>query len=97
MPLFGPSFYESTRDKKLADRQDALDKASKALDKIPIHPNEEAILNTPAYQLADKIKAKEYSTFIVVAAFARRCVETHNETNCLTESSPLYFEADGKL
>ena len=96
MPLFGPSFFESTRDKKLADRQDALDKASKALNKIPVHPNEETILNTPAYQLADKIKAKEYPTLAVVAAFARRCVETHNETNCLTESPPLYFEADGK-
>ena len=87
MPLFGPSFFESTRDKKLAERQDALDKASKALDKIPIHPNEETILNTPAYQLADKIKSKEYSTLTVVAAFARRCLETHNETNCLTEGT----------
>ena len=87
MPLFGPSFFESTRDKKLAERQDALDKASKALDKIPIHPNEETILNTPAYQLADKIKSKEYSTLTVVAAFSRRCLETHNDINCLTEGT----------
>ena len=96
MPLFGPSFFESTRDQKLADRQDALDKASKALDTIPVHPNEEAIVNTSAYQLAGKIKAKEYSTLAVVAAFARRCIETHNETNCLTEGPFPYFEADGK-
>jgi hypothetical protein len=89
MPLFGPSFFESTRDYKLKQRQTALDAASEALSRIPIHPGEETILTTPAWQLADKIKAKEWPSLVVVAAFARRCIVTQEETNCLTEGNPF--------
>lgn len=89
MPLFGPSSYESVRDKKLSDRQSAIDLASKALSTLPVHPNEDTIITIPARELAEKIKAKEYSTLTVVAAFARRCIATQNELNCLTEGSPL--------
>src|SRR5436190_3900626 len=91
MHPFGPSFFESARDKKLSDRQSALDAASEALSKIPIHPEEERILDTPACELADKIKSNKYLALTVVAAFARQCIATHNETNCLTESCPHYY------
>jgi hypothetical protein len=87
MPLFGSSLYKSTRDQKLAARQAAIDKASTLLSAIPIHPNEDTILATPAWELAEKVKSKEYSTLAIVAAFSRRCIETHDELNCLTEGS----------
>ena len=87
MPLFGPSSYKSTRDQKLAERQTAIDKASKLLSTLPVHPNEDTILATPAWELAEKIKSKDYSTLEVVTAFARRSIKTHDELNCLTEGS----------
>lgn len=86
MPLFGPSF-ESVRDKKLSQRQATLDKASEQLSSIPVHPQEDSILATPAWQLAEKIKSKEWSSLTVVAAFSRRCIATQNDLNCLTEGS----------
>jgi hypothetical protein len=85
MPLFGPSFFESVRDQKLSQRQAALSKASEKLSSIPIHPQEDVILATPAWQLAEKIKSKEWTSLIVVAAFSRRCIQAQNDLNCLTE------------
>lgn len=85
MPLFGTSFFESTRDQKLAQRQSAIDKATAALALIPVHPSEPEILKSPAYQLAAKIASKDWTALTVVAAFARRCIETHNDLNTLTE------------
>jgi hypothetical protein len=87
MPLFGPSVFTSTRAQKLAQRQSALDKATKQLSLLPIHPLEPEILKTPASQLAANIAAKDYSSLTVVTAFARRALETHNDLNALTEGS----------
>jgi hypothetical protein len=88
MPFFRPS-YKSIRDGKLSTRQNAIDEASKLLSTLPVHPNEESILTCPAFELAEKIKSKEYSSTAVVAAFARRCITAHNELNYLTEGSAL--------
>jgi len=88
MPLFGPSFFESTREQKLAQRQSAIDKATAALALIPVHASESEILKSPAWQLAAKIASKDWSALTVVAAFARRCIETHNDLNTLTEGIP---------
>jgi len=85
MPFFGPSFHESVRDKKLSQRQEALDKALGILAEIPVNPEEDVIIATPAHELADKIKSKQWSASTVVAAYARQCVAAHDELNCLTE------------
>jgi hypothetical protein len=91
MPLFGPSYFESQREIKLTQRQNALDASSEALSSIPIHPNEPEILSTPAYLLSSKIASNEWSSLVVVAAFARQCISVHDETNCLTEGLPSNF------
>lgn len=85
MPLFGPSKFVSARDSKLSQRSKALDAATQLLAEIPIHAQEDVIVNTPAYELASKIKAKEWSSHVVVAAFARQCLAAQEKTNCLTE------------
>jgi hypothetical protein len=85
MPLFGPSQYESARELKLSQRQAALDRASEYLSAIPEDAKEELILTTSASQLAAKIRKKEWTSLAVVAAFARRCIATQEELNCLTE------------
>jgi len=85
MGLFGPSAFEKARDAKLAQRQKALDEAEEELANIPPHPEEEIIAKTPAWQLAENIRDKSYTSLDVVAAFARRCLFAQKETNCLTE------------
>jgi len=85
MPLFGPSTFETAREQKLSQRQKALDKAAEVLFQYPFHPKEDALLLSPAYEIAEKIKAKLWTSEEVVVAFARRCLETHHDLNTLTE------------
>ena len=85
MPLFGPSQFTSARETKLSQRRSALERASKALTAIPEHPKENLILSTPAQELTQKIRDKEWTSLMVVAAFARRCLATQEDLNCLTE------------
>ena len=87
MPLFGPSAFQVAKELKLSQRQKALDEAEKALTQIPVHSEEELILETPAWQLAEKIRNGQWTSLIVVAAFARRCIETHKDINTLTEGT----------
>jgi hypothetical protein len=94
MPLFRPSFYSSTRDKKLSQREEALNDASTLLSEIPIDPEEDTILTTPAWSIHEKIKAKEWTSLQVVAAFSRRLITTQKESNCLTESTSPYYKRD---
>lgn len=88
MALFGPSKYVSARDAKLAQRSKALAAATQLVAEIPVHAQEDVIVNTPAHELASKIKAKEWSSLVVVAAFARQCLAAQEKTNCLTEGIP---------
>jgi hypothetical protein len=88
MPLFGPSPFQAAKELKVSQRQNALDEAEKALNLIPVHPEEQLILTTPAWKLAEKIKNGEWTSLTVVAAFARRCIETHNDINTFTEGFP---------
>ena len=90
MGLFGPSTFEAARDQKLAQRQKALDKAAQVLAEYPSDPKEEVILLTPAYEIAEKIKSKQWTSVEVVVAFARRSLETHDELNTLTEGNPSF-------
>jgi len=92
MPLFGPSKFESTRDTKLSQRSKALDAASKLLAEIPVHVQGDVIVTAPISELAGKIKAKEWLSVDVVAAFARRCLAAQEQTNCLTEGT-TFIEA----
>jgi hypothetical protein len=87
MLLFEPSNYTSKRDAKLAERQKELDKATEALALVPVHPDDETILRTPAYEIAEKVAGKEWTCLAVVAAFARQCIDVQKDTNCLTEGT----------
>ena len=87
MPLFGPSQFESLRDHKQTQRKNALEKARDLISQVPVHSEEETILTTPAWELAEKIKAKRWSSATVVTAYARRCLAAQDESNCLTEGS----------
>lgn len=95
MPLFGPSAFTSAREKKLSQRQAALDKASEALSGVPVHPQEELICTTSARDLSRKITSKEWSSLTVVAAFARRLLAAQAELNCLTEGITLIDVSNG--
>ena len=92
MGLFGPSFSERTRYGKDAQQNEAVQKASELLATLAINPDEEIIVKTPVLELAEKIKAKQWSSRTVGTAFVRRCIEAHKETNCLTESNQDIFE-----
>jgi hypothetical protein len=85
MPLFGPSHFASAKEHKQVQRKNALDKATELISKVPISPEEEIILTTPAWELAQQIKAGRWSSVTVVGAYARRCLTAQNECNCLTE------------
>jgi hypothetical protein len=87
MPLFGPSQFESLREHKQTQRKNALGKARDLISRVPVHSEEETILTTSAWELAEKIKAKRWSSATVVTAYARRCLATQDESNCLTEGS----------
>ena len=87
MGLFGPSLFETIRSNKDAQRTEAIHKASQLIASLPVHSEEEIIIKSPAWELAEKIKAGQWSACTVVTAFARRCIEAHKETNCLTESN----------
>jgi hypothetical protein len=98
MGLFGPSSFETAKALKDTQRSAAIEKATKVLADAPLNPDlEEEIVHTPAWQIADKIKAKEWSSFGVVTAFARRCLEAHKDTNCLTESPKRAFGNERSL
>lgn len=84
MSLF-TSAFKTTRAQKQAQRTAALEKAEEVLGTIPVSPNADEILKSPAVLVAEKIRATEWSTTEVVATFARRCIEAHNDLNCLTE------------
>ena len=86
MPFFSSS-YQKVRDQKLAQRRAAIAAAETALATIPVSKDADEILKSPAYAIADKIKAREWTTLEVVATFARRCIETHHDINCLTEGT----------
>lgn len=86
MPLFGPSYFESAKTRKQTECKNALEKASELLANLPVCAQDDAILAAPAWQIAEKIRSKEWSTLTVVTAFARRCIAAHNDLNCLTES-----------
>jgi len=88
MGLFTSS-YEAVRDQKQAERNTAIEKAEGVLSTIPTSPNADEILKAPAEVIAAKIRAKDWSSTEVVATFSRRCIETHNDTNCLTEGPSL--------
>ena len=87
MSFFGPSFFESVKEKKQNERKNAIDRASKILSELPVSPEADTILTAPAWQIAEKIKSREWSSLTVVTTFARRCIEAHNDTNCLTEGN----------
>ena len=85
------------RAQKLAQRQSAIDKATAALALIPVDPSEPEILKSPAWQLAAKIASKDWSAVTVVAAFARRSIEAHNDLNTLTEGSPPQARRENRV
>jgi len=83
------SSYETVRDQKQAERKAAIEKAEGVLSTIPSSPNADEIVKAPAEVIAAKIRAKDWTSTEVVATFSRRCIETHNDTNCLTEGPSL--------
>jgi len=88
MGLFASS-YQTVRDQKQAERKAAIEKAEVVLSTITPSPNADEIIKAPADVIAAKILAKEWSSTEVVATFSRRCIDAHNDTNCLTEGLSL--------